>query len=173
LDAQQHDQDDDGLCAPRSRHLDTPSRNDLSTGLPNRSKILRCMGLETVLFGPEDVRRVRATMAGVSERAGCLILGVARATVQRRPRPSSPRMLCAPAWIRQLQALIQQHPTFGYRRLWYTTTRYSPAECCGMRTHKIMGNPRQPAHFDDLCEKNEPNDPHDEPDIYEVDQCSL
>jgi len=57
-------------------------------------------------------------VAGVSERAGCRILGVARATVQRRPRLSSPRVPRAPAWTGQLQALIQQHPTFGYRRLW-------------------------------------------------------
>jgi putative transposase len=57
-------------------------------------------------------------VAGVSERGGCRILGVARATVQRRGQPSSPRVLREPVWTSQLHALIQQHPTFGYRRLW-------------------------------------------------------
>ena len=57
-------------------------------------------------------------MAGVSERGGCRILGVARATVQRRPQPSRRRQRPEPAWTTQLYALIQQHPTFGYRRLW-------------------------------------------------------
>jgi len=57
-------------------------------------------------------------VAGVSERAGCRMLGVVRATLQRRPRSSSPRIPRAPAWMSQLQALIQQHPTFGSRRLW-------------------------------------------------------
>lgn len=57
-------------------------------------------------------------MAGVSERSGCRILGVARATVHRRARPAAPRPLREPVWTNQLQALIQQHPTFGYRRLW-------------------------------------------------------
>jgi putative transposase len=56
-------------------------------------------------------------VAGVSERGGCRILRVARATMQPR-RPSSPRVPREPAWISQLHALIQQHPTFGYRRLW-------------------------------------------------------
>ena len=58
-------------------------------------------------------------MAGVSERGGCRILGVARATVQPRRRAAvSVRVPREPAWTSQLHALIQQHPTFGYRRLW-------------------------------------------------------
>ena len=75
-------------------------------------------GLETIPFGPEDVRRVRATVAGVSERGGCRILQVCRATLHRHPKPSMPSRRLSPTLTARLQELLTQHPTFGYRRLW-------------------------------------------------------
>jgi len=55
---------------------------------------------------------------GVSERRGCRVLQVARATMQRRVVGQSPQPRREPIWISELQRLLQQHPTFGYRRLW-------------------------------------------------------
>ena len=40
-------------------------------------------GLETVPFGPEDIRRVRAERSGVSERRSCRVLGSSRARLHR------------------------------------------------------------------------------------------
>ena len=33
--------------------------------------------------------------------------------------------------------------------------------------------PRQSAHFDELCRKDESDDPDDEPSVYPFDECSL
>jgi hypothetical protein len=54
-------------------------------------------------------------MPDVSIRRSCRLLQVCRATVQRRPRQQAMRRR-QPAWIMELQTLIQAHPTFGYRR---------------------------------------------------------
>lgn len=56
-------------------------------------------------------------MAGVSERRGCGVLGVARAALHRRPR-ERPARVADPPWVERVRELIQQHPTFGYRQLW-------------------------------------------------------
>jgi putative transposase len=45
-------------------------------------------------------------------------LQVARATVQRSPHEQVPRPRAEPSWITELPTLMQEHPTFGYRRLW-------------------------------------------------------
>ncbi len=45
-------------------------------------------------FGPEDIRRVKATRSGVSERRSCRVLQVSRATVHR-PRTAAGRQLRA------------------------------------------------------------------------------
>ena len=39
--------------------------------------------LETVPFRPEDIRRVRAALSGVSERRSCRVLAVGRASLHR------------------------------------------------------------------------------------------
>ena len=56
-------------------------------------------------------------MSGVSERRSCHVLGVGRSALHRRPRAQTPRT-GEPLWVERLWALIQQHPTFGYRQLW-------------------------------------------------------
>src|SRR4029077_3181368 len=67
--------------------------------------------------GPDDVRRVKGIMPGVSERRVCGRLGVPRSavreTARRRRAPVIDEVLAA-----RLQRLIGKHPTFGYRRLW-------------------------------------------------------
>ena len=57
-------------------------------------------------------------MSGVSERRACAVLAVARATVRASPRAPRQAPGLAEWLVRELAALIQQHPTFGYRRLW-------------------------------------------------------
>jgi putative transposase len=55
---------------------------------------------------------------GVSERRSCHVLHVARGTTPRRVIGRTPAPRRAPAWLSELQRLLEQHPTFGYRRLW-------------------------------------------------------
>ena len=51
------------------------------------------------------------------------MLQVSRTTLQRRAVPRVPPAWTEPRWLSELQRLLQQHPTFGYRRLgallWY------------------------------------------------------
>jgi putative transposase len=42
---------------------------------------------------------------------------VGRAALHRQSRARTVRLV-EPPWVERLQALIQQHPTFGYRQLW-------------------------------------------------------
>ncbi len=61
---------------------------------------------------------MRAPRPQVSERRACRVLGVARSALHPAPpRPKRERERDA-ALERRLADLIQQHPTFGYRRLW-------------------------------------------------------
>src|SRR5262245_8997263 len=67
---------------------------------------------------PADVRRVKATLAGVSERRRCRVLAIARtwarwASASRSRRPVLNETLAA-----RVAQLIQAYPTFEYRRLW-------------------------------------------------------
>lgn len=57
-------------------------------------------------------------MPGVSERRGCRVLQVARATLHYQSRERAVLPWSEPPWVSELQGLLQQHPTFGYRRLW-------------------------------------------------------
>jgi len=57
-------------------------------------------------------------MSGVSERRSCRVLEVSRARLHRRGNHGRRRRAVAPPWTELLHQLIQQHPTFGYRRLW-------------------------------------------------------
>jgi len=61
---------------------------------------------------------VRAAFSDISERQTCRVLKVARSALHRRTimRPLSPQL--AEDLVTKLQALIQQYPTYGYRRLW-------------------------------------------------------
>jgi putative transposase len=57
-------------------------------------------------------------MSGVSERQTCLWMQVARSAM--RPTAARPASRCkvAEGLVPQIQQLIEQHPTFGYRRIW-------------------------------------------------------
>ena len=61
---------------------------------------------------------MRVTHADVSERRVCRVLGMARARVRRSPKPSSRSAIVSEVLATQLRTLIEQHPTYGYRRLW-------------------------------------------------------
>lgn len=75
-------------------------------------------GVETLPFGPEGIRRVRACVSGVSERRSCQVLRVSRAGLHRSGSTPGRRRRTNPSWLERLRYWIQQHPTFGYRRLW-------------------------------------------------------
>src|SRR4029453_2557186 len=70
-------------------------------------------------FCPEDVGRVRAVLPQASQRRVCQVLAVARSAV-RRPRlvDRGGAERVNEHLVTRLTALIQHHPTFGYRRLW-------------------------------------------------------
>ena len=61
---------------------------------------------------------MRLVWPDISERKVCRVLSVPRSALHRRalPKPSFPKL--ADDLVTQLQQLIQQYPTFGYRRLW-------------------------------------------------------
>ena len=61
---------------------------------------------------------MRATFPDISERQACRVLQVARSTLHRTaPRKdASPKI--AEGLVTKLHTLIQEHPTYGYRRLW-------------------------------------------------------
>jgi putative transposase len=46
------------------------------------------------------------------------VLGVSRAGLHRTEGGEARRPLADPPWVERLHQLIQQYPTFGYRRLW-------------------------------------------------------
>ncbi len=57
-------------------------------------------------------------MSGVSERRSCQILKVSRASLHRPEGTRERRGAADPPWTKRLRQWIQQHPPFGYRRLW-------------------------------------------------------
>ncbi len=57
-------------------------------------------------------------MSGVSERRSCRVLKVGRAGLHREREGAQPTGRPDPLWTETLRRLIEQHPTFGYRRLW-------------------------------------------------------
>lgn len=61
---------------------------------------------------------MRAHVSGVSERRSCQVLRVNRARLYRAIGTTRRRGRTAPPWLERLRQLIQQYPTFGYRRLW-------------------------------------------------------
>ncbi len=61
---------------------------------------------------------MRAGVSGVSERRSCQVLGVGRARLHRPATAREHRRRTDPPWTERLHQLIQEHPTFGYRRLW-------------------------------------------------------
>ena len=61
---------------------------------------------------------MRGTLSDVSERRSCQVLGVSRAGLHRTEGGPARRPRVDPPWMKRLRQLIQQYPTFGYRRLW-------------------------------------------------------
>ncbi len=61
---------------------------------------------------------MKQALPTASLRRICRVLGIARSGLQRHPAaPPSARRLDA-GLLARVQALIEQHPTFGYRRVW-------------------------------------------------------
>ncbi|MFO0701182.1 MAG: IS3 family transposase [Nitrospira sp.] len=61
---------------------------------------------------------MRGTLSDVSERRSCQVLDVSRAGLHRTAASERRRSVADPPWTERLRQLIQQYPTFGYRRLW-------------------------------------------------------
>jgi putative transposase len=61
---------------------------------------------------------VRQVRSDVSERRACHILHVARAALHPRSPQRGKPARAVPTWIAHVHGLIQQYPTFGYRRIW-------------------------------------------------------
>ena len=57
-------------------------------------------------------------MVAASERRVCRVLQVARATPRRTPARQQSNRVERTELVARLGALIEQHPTFGYRHLW-------------------------------------------------------
>jgi transposase-like protein len=80
-------------------------------------------GHETKPFVASDVRRVAAALPAASLRHICRILNVSRSALyQPGPTAASPVGLHNQTQddelITRIHELIQQHPTYGYRRIW-------------------------------------------------------
>jgi putative transposase len=60
------------------------------------------------------VDRVRRRLPGVSERRACKVLGQPRGTQRHRPQIKDDE----PALLARIEALVQRHPRYGYRRIW-------------------------------------------------------
>lgn len=60
---------------------------------------------------------MKAAVSGVSERRSCQVLSVSRARLHRTGVGPARCPAADPPWVERLQQFIQQHPTFGYRRL--------------------------------------------------------
>ncbi len=61
---------------------------------------------------------MRTALPDISERTACRTLRVAQSTLHRTSttKKSAPKL--AEALVTKLHTLIQEHPTYGYRRLW-------------------------------------------------------
>jgi putative transposase len=79
--------------------------------------IKQCDTWDQYAFGPEDIRRVRVTLPGVSERRSYQEREVSRAGLHRTDVTEGRRRAADPPWTERLREWIQQYPTFGYRRL--------------------------------------------------------
>ncbi|WP_447964795.1 IS3 family transposase [Nitrospira sp. Ecomares 2.1] len=61
---------------------------------------------------------MKATFPDISERQTCRVLRVAGSTLHRTAaRKEAPPTLAEPV-VMKLHTLIQEYPTYGYRRLW-------------------------------------------------------
>lgn len=67
-----------------------------------------------------DVRRVKTTLPTASTRCICRVLGVARSALYQHQAAEStqPRSLDDQEVVARIKELIEQHPTYGYRRIW-------------------------------------------------------
>ena len=57
-------------------------------------------------------------IVGVSQRKACQVLQVSRSALHERPRRESQRAAGDELLRVRIARLIEQHPTFGYRRIW-------------------------------------------------------
>jgi len=61
---------------------------------------------------------VRRALPDVTERRACRVLEVSRSARHPPPRPPARRATSQIELEQRVRALIERHPTFGYRRLW-------------------------------------------------------
>ena len=61
---------------------------------------------------------MRTRFSDISERQACRVLCVARSALHRRRATPSSLPKLREALVTKLHTLIQEHPTYGYRRLW-------------------------------------------------------
>ena len=61
---------------------------------------------------------MRRVLPEVSERRACRVLGVSRSSVRPRPGHLEREPQIDAFLADRIAALIRQHPTYGYRRLW-------------------------------------------------------
>lgn len=61
---------------------------------------------------------MKAALPEVSERRICRVLCVPRSSVRHAPAQKCPRRPLDTVLVERIGALIAEHPTFGYRRLW-------------------------------------------------------
>jgi putative transposase len=64
------------------------------------------------------VRRVRQAIPEASERRICRLLEVPRSSLREGPAEQRLRRPLDATLVERIAALIKQHPTFGYRKLW-------------------------------------------------------
>jgi len=75
-------------------------------------------GVRPSPFGPQDVRRVLSIIVGVSQRRACSVPEVSRSVLHGRPPRETQRAGGDELLRARIARLIEQHPTFGYRRIW-------------------------------------------------------
>jgi putative transposase len=57
-------------------------------------------------------------MPDISERKTCCLLRVARSALHRQPKEKSSCGRLSEELVAKLEQLMQEYPTYGYRRLW-------------------------------------------------------
>jgi len=88
------------------------------------------------------------TFPSVSQRRCCHILGLSRSQLYPRPKQPPSYRYPSDALVEPLRALIQQHPTYGYRRLRVLLERQlghrvgRKAVYSALRRHRLLCNQR-------------------------------
>ena len=85
-------------------------------------------GARRAPFSTEDVRGVKERKPEASERRLCRALRVPRASLRRDGRPAAtPAAKLNEDLVREVRSVIEEHPTFGYPRIWAIPDGRNPA----------------------------------------------